>query len=592
MVARFILAIDPGQGMSFPSPQLRHFSSLAAYLLVATGFASGCRLTTTSLTPCALRNQSPDAAHLLEESRQRQFAADGLADSNDDRCVDAYFSAIHSAWRAAMTAESEADSTELRTAASAQYHAGLRRLLYSGQKFGRLDPRSGLQLSQGEAKATVPIVHCGFSWPPDSFQRILLPPQELPKLLACKHARPGGGVPLVVNRCRNPSDPSELRFFPPQSSFAATALLRFSEGTRACPSADSVGWAVLEFHDPIRVAKVSLPDGELPLAGDLTAPLAETLRNNPSTYLAGFIQPGAKEDEARLNFLEPYQKGKPPVVFIHGLLSDPQGWADMVNDLRALPGFCERYQVWFYRYPTGQGFLRSAAGLRQELQAAIQTCDPQGADAALQEMVLVGHSMGGLVAKLQVTHSDDAIWRRLANRPLEEINTDEATRQQLSGACFFEPIPQVRRVIFIATPHCGSNNASGLVGDLASRLVRESPQEAQQHRLLMEQNPGVFADAVRKRFPTSIDMLQQDSILLDAMREMRIGNGVHLHTIVGVASRPSLHGPSDGVVLVSSARHPGSESESVTRTPHAKVHHAPETTREVARILGEHLSRE
>lgn len=578
--------------MSFPSPQLRHFSSLAAYLLVTTAFACGCSLTTTPLRRCALRNQSPPATQLLEESRQRQFAADGLANSNDDRCVDAYFSATHSAWRAAMAAQSEADSTELRSAASAQYHAGLRRLLYSGQKFGRLDPRSGLQLGQGEAKATVPIVHCGFSWPSDSFQRILLPPKELPKLLACKHARPGGGVPIVVNRCRNPGDPSELRFFPPQSSFAATALLRFTEGTEGRTSADALGSAVLEFHDPLRVSKVSLPDGELPLAGDLTAPLAETLRNNPSTYLAGFIQPGAKEDEARLNFLEPYQKGKPPVVFVHGLLSDPQGWADMVNDLRALPGFCERYQVWFFRYPTGHGFLRSAAGLRQELQAAIQTCDPHGTDAALQEVVLVGHSMGGLVAKLQVAHSGDTIWRRVANRPLEEINTDEKTRQQLTMACFFEPIPQVRRVIFIATPHCGSNDASGLVGDLAARLVRESPQEAQQHRLLMEQNPGVFAEAIKKRFPTSIDMLQQDSILLDAMREMRIGERVHLHTIVGVANRPSLNGPSDGVVLVSSARHPGSESESTTRAPHAKVHHAPETTREVARILAEHLSGE
>jgi pimeloyl-ACP methyl ester carboxylesterase len=491
-----------------------------------------------------------------------------------------------------MAAELEGAPTDLRTAASAQYHGNLRRLLYSGQKFGRLDPRSGLRLGQGEQQSVVPVVHCGFPWPADNFQEILLPSQELPKLLACRHSRPGCGVPLVVNRCRNSQDESEVRFFPPQSSFAATAVLRFTEGKAGGDTAKSIGCAVLEFHDPLRVAKASLPEGQLPLASDLTAPLAETLRKSPRSYFTGFVQPDAPDDHSRLSFLEPYQKGKPPVVFIHGLFSDPQGWADMVNELRALPGFCDRYQIWFFRYPTGQGFLRSAAELRQELQAAIQTCDPRGADPVLQEMVLVGHSMGGLVAKLQVTHSDDTIWRRLANRPLDEINTDEATRTKLATTCFFEPAPHVRRVIFIATPHCGSSDASGMVGNGASLLVKESPQEAQMHRQLLEQNPGVFSQVIQKRMPTSIDLLQTDSPLLSAMREMRVGEGVQLHTILGVAPIHSLLGPTDGVVPAASARHPGVESESTTRAPHAKVHHAPESTREVARILAEHLADE
>ncbi|MFN0017471.1 MAG: esterase/lipase family protein [Pirellulaceae bacterium] len=330
----------------------------------------------------------------------------------------------------------------------------------------------------------------------------------------------------------------------------------------------------------------------MPLSYDLTAPLAEILRKSPRNYFTGFVQPDAPADQSRLSFLEPYQKGKPPVIFIHGLFSDPQGWADMVNDLRALPGFCNRYQIWFFRYPTGQGFLRSAAELRQELQAAIQTCDPHGMDPALQELVLVGHSMGGLVAKLQVTHSGDTIWRRLANRPLNEINTDEKTRTKLASACFFEPAPYVRRVIFIATPHCGSNDASGMVGNGASLLVRESPQEAQMHRQLLEQNPGVFSQFIQKRMPTSIDLLQPDSPLLSAMREMRVGDEVQLHTILGVATIPSLRGPTDGVVPVASARHPGVRSESTTHAPHSKVHHAPESTREVARILSEHLAEE
>lgn len=481
---------------------------------------------------------------------------------------------------------------DFRERASVQYHANLRRLLYSAQKFGRLDPRSGLQLGPGDDKAVVPIVHYGFPWPADNFQRISPPPQDLPELLTCRYARPGCGVPLVVQCCRNPQDPAEVRFFAPQSFFAATALLRFSAEPNDRSPTDSHGSAVLEFHNPLRVTKVSLPEGSLPLASDLTAPLAKTLQTSPRTYFSGFVQPGAQDDPSKLGFLEPYQKGKPPVVLIHGLFSDPQSWADLVNDLRAIPGFCDRFQIWYFRYPTGQGFLRSAAELRQELQTAIQTFDPERTDSALQEMILVGHSMGGLIAKLQVTHSDDTIWRRLANRPFDEIQADEETRTRLAMACFFQPAPHVRRVIFIATPHGGSNNASGIVGNVATLLVREPPQEDQAHQRLLEQNPGVFADIVQKRLPTSIDLLKPQSPLLDAMREMRIGEGVELHTIMGVTLHPSLRGPSDGVVPVASAKHPDSLSEVLTQSPHAKVHRAPEATREVARILAEHCVHE
>src|SRR6185369_12819958 len=113
-----------------------------------------------------------------------------------------------------------------------------------------------------------------------------------------------------------------------------------------------------------------------PLAFDLTAPLAKTLEVAPRPYLAGFIEPGGAVAAARLSFLEPYQPRKVPLVLIHGLFSDPQGWADLINDLRAAPGFADRFQIWVFRYPTGQGFLQSAAVLRKELQAVVATLDP------------------------------------------------------------------------------------------------------------------------------------------------------------------------------------------------------------------------
>jgi pimeloyl-ACP methyl ester carboxylesterase len=513
----------------------------------------------------------------ISAARRCLRIADQRAEADDEVCVDWYFEA---AYRASQAARTAAPSDERVAEANLLYRESLQHLLGAGQHFGRLDATSGL-LVQG---ATVPVTHHGFVWQAADFQRILPPPDKLPSLLHCRHTRPGCGVPLVVQRCRRNSDAIERRFYPRQSPFAATAVLRFASDERSS--------AVLEFYDPLRVATVPAQECELPLAADLTAPLAEALRDVPRTYLAGFVQPGGQVDQARLNFLEPYQPGKVPLVLIHGLFSDPQSWADLTNDLRATPGFCRHYQIWMYRYPTGQGFLRSAATLRAELAAAVEMCDPAGTDAALRRMVLVGHSMGGLIAKLQVTHSQNRIWRRLSKAPLDEIVADETTRARLSAACFFEPATHVRRVIFIASPHCGPTHTSEVMGSLASHLVKESCEDAELHERLMADNPGVFSSAIQNRLPTSVDVLRADSPLLAAMRELPLGDNVTLHNIIGVRDKPSLHGPSDGVVPLHSAEHPHCASELIVNAPHAEVHRTPEAAREVARILGEHLAEE
>src|SRR5204863_7879130 len=62
---------------------------------------------------------------------------------------------------------------------------------------------------------------------------------------------------------------------------------------------------------------------------------------------------------AKLVFLDPYQPGKVPVVLIHGLFSSPEDWADAIGHLRAAPGFANRFQIWPFGYPTGQGSLQS-----------------------------------------------------------------------------------------------------------------------------------------------------------------------------------------------------------------------------------------
>jgi pimeloyl-ACP methyl ester carboxylesterase len=272
-------------------------------------------------------------------------------------------------------------------------------------------------------------------------------------------------------------------------------------------------------------------------------------------------------------------------VFIHGLLSDPATWLDAVNELRAHPDLYRQYQFWYFRYPTGGAVLESAAALREQLHLAQQTFNPWRQDEAMARMVLMGHSMGGLIARLQVTHSYDILWRHAARQPLEAVRTTPAMRARLARDFFFDPSPLVDRVVFIGTPHRGANAARRLAGRLASSLARPFGVDQLQYRQLMAQNRDIFHEHLWKGPPTSIDLLEPDSPLLQALTHMPPRRGVRFHSIIGTGGLALIGEPGDGVVPVSSARYPGASSELFVSARHTQLHHAAATTAELKRIL-------
>lgn len=539
---------------------------------------------TRSEQPCDLSPQAHVATIQAELQRASRLEAAG-----DEHCVDAYFAACRLAWPGICNLPDQ-QSSQLREA----YNTSLSKLLFAASHFGRLNPQGDLILCEGDQRLTIPTLRHGFAWGPADFQRFTPPPTRREPLLQRRYGWPGIGVPLVVERQRFTADPLEVRFYPAASQFALTAVLRFSAPlpaeSPAAVAAPGSDLPILELWNPLHQQTLAGPTDTLPLSADLSAPLALRLEDTPRSYLAGFITPGTSATRAHLTFFEPYQPGKIPLVVIHGLFSDSQSWADLINDLRAAPQFNARFQIWTFRYPTGQGFLQSAAVLRAELAAALAALDPACSDRALRRMVLVGHSMGGLIAKLQITYSEELVWDLLANRPLDQINTTESTRTLLGQLCYFDPSPHVARVIFIAAPHGGALRASSLFGSGASLLVEMPPEQQQIHAQLIADNPGTFNPLVERRFPTSIDMLMQKSPLLDAMRRMRLAPGVALHNIVGVSHPVSLDGPSDGVVSVKSAYHPGCDSELAIPAPHAHVHRTLEASTEILRILERHTN--
>ena len=253
------------------------------------------------------------------------------------------------------------------------------------------------------------------------------------------------------------------------------------------------------------------------------APIAWQVRSSPSNPVLEFVRPDTDIARAQLIMFEPYQRGKIPVVFVHGLVSDPTTWVTIINQLNIQSWFRERYQAWAFSYPTGMPFLITANTLRRELNAALASW-PDAADDPAADMVLIGHSIGGLLLKLQVTSSGTAIWDLVANRPLDKITASPADREHLQEVFF--RTSTVRQASDLAR-HPASRfdaGAAGLAGPL--RCWRRPTSEAdQRQRRVVAENPGVFQPWIAAASP-ALDLLEPDSPLLTTMEKLPVNPAV------------------------------------------------------------------
>ncbi len=215
--------------------------------------------------------------------------------------------------------------------------------------------------------------------------------------------------------------------------------------------------------------------------------------------------------------VEPFDPHKIPVLMVHGLWSSPMTWMEMFNDLLAYPEIRSNYQFWFYLYPTGEPFWVSANQMRSELAKVRQTFDPQGDNRVFDQMVLVGHSMGGLVSMMQTIDSGNDFWQIVSEHPFDELQADPEVREEIAQTVFFEPNPSVHEVITIGTPHRGSTFANEYTRYLARKLIRLPSRMLWVTQRLILENPGFFRDTDLLTISTSIDSLAADSPIFPAM---------------------------------------------------------------------------
>jgi pimeloyl-ACP methyl ester carboxylesterase len=411
-----------------------------------------------------------------------------------------------------------------------------------------------------------------------------------------RHTTYGLGVPLIaVRKPLDTADPRE-RYYPEGLSYAVTAMVRCTakEGERRLGKSPD---CILEFYDPLTVNQIQLASHWVPLETDLTTPLAffldspEFRRRNRATE--GLLNPQKTEQGRGLYMIEPYDPNRMPVVMVHGLWSSPLTWMDMFNDLRSYPEIRNRYQFWFYLYPSGQPFWMSATQLRKDLADMRQAIDPERDDMPLDQMVLVGHSMGGLVSRMQTIDSGDDFWKIVSNEPPENLRGPEDDRMKLVSTLFFDANPSVRRVVTIGTPHAGSEFVNDYTRWVARKLIRIPQMAAATGQTLARENPGLFRGNQMLAVSNAIDSLAPESPIFPVMARAKKAPGVKYHNIVGVVEKRKFlkpGKPGDGIVDLASARTPDAVSEVVVNAEHTQIHTTDKAILEVRRILLEHAN--
>ncbi len=469
---------------------------------------------------------------------------------------------------------------------------------------GQLVPGQNVRIATAAGACEVTCVIRGGRWRPEDFGRFEFVSDYEMKGLKNHYLTYGLGVPLIaVRRCYD-GEPAAARYYPEDLSFPVTAFLRPTVDLGPGDRATCRFRAMLELYDPLTTSEIAVNGIRVPLEGDLTTPLAYFLSNPELGSLAttGLLDPeslqklvpGRHKPLEGLWMVQPYEPGKIPVVFVHGLWSSPMTWMEMFNDLRSQRDLREHYQFWFYLYPTGQPFWISAAEMREDLAEVRKTVDPLGRERALDHMVLIGHSMGGLVSRLQTLESGDDFWRIVSDASFREVEADAQTKDRIARILFFRPNPSVRRVVTIGTPHRGSSYSNDATQWLLGRLISLPAMLVQSQEALYRRNKDLFRDDTLLKTRTSIDSLSPESPVFPVMIQARRAPWVKYHGIVGLVPEEGLFGRfaagTDGVVAYESAHMEDVESELTVPADHSTVHSHPRAVLEVRRILKEHLA--
>jgi pimeloyl-ACP methyl ester carboxylesterase len=407
-------------------------------------------------------------------------------------------------------------------------------------------------------------------WAPDYFTWFA-DPRKIKRTLVKKEVTQAGvGGALVGVRAVSPRE----NFAPIKGITApVTATLDFHGSD-----------ATLTLRRPAKQPTATVEGVTRPLAADYSAPISyyRPPGNVLLIGLMGALRGGNYTDRTGLYFLQPYDPDRIPVVFVHGLMSSAFDWVVTINGLLADPEVRQHYQFWVFNYPTGNPILYSALRLRKELAKADKLYPNH------RPYVLVGHSMGGMLSHAQVITVTREMWERHMGAVAKDIFARNPPNSLVVRSVVFQANPRIKRVVFVCTPHRGSQMASGGIGRLGISLITLPLSVATAMTDALTGSELVQLTGAANRLPNSVWGLRPTNPAFKVLNNVPIT--VPYHSIIGDRGRGDSPNSSDGVVPYWSSHLDGAQSEVIVPGPHGSCQ-LPETIAEIDRILRLHLKK-
>lgn len=367
------------------------------------------------------------------------------------------------------------------------------------------------------------------------------------KGLRSVYRRDGLGAELVADMGHEPSTHAPIadqsKPYSEMPSPSVTTLLRFAGADleEVLGSRD----VRLAAYDPYRTSDVAIAGQDVPLAANYTAGYGLWLARSGFATQSILTLLGRLQgiDKPHIYLMQPYDPNRHIIVMLHGLASSPEAWINVANEVLGDERLRQNYQIWQVYYPTNMPIAANNDAIRQALKTTLDAFDPSRSAVASHNMVIIGHSMGGVIARLMVSSSGSTLWDALTKGDAERAARISRVASRLRPFLVFDPFPGFSEAIFIAAPHRGTAFAANRIGRWVANLVKLPAAALDRFsdvaNAIGQQGTSDKGNGSRL-IPNSIDNLDASDPFIIAASDLTISSQVGYHSII---ARRSATGP-------------------------------------------------